>query len=68
MATFTILCYLLYISNINLQSLISFNGAVVGYSYVIVIPIGIHLKCLWKDRSSGFVDDDDEHNQGIMMN
>jgi hypothetical protein len=48
-------CYAFYISGINLQALISFNGAVVGYSYVIVIPIWIHLKCVWYDRSSGFI-------------
>ena len=52
---FVLVSYLVYISGINLQALISFNGAVVGYSYVIVIPIWIHLKCVWYDRSSGLV-------------
>ena len=46
-------CYALFASGTNLQALISFNGAVVGYSYVIVIPIWIHLKCVWYDKSSG---------------
>jgi len=55
---FVLVSYLVYISGINLQALISFNGAVVGYSYVIVIPIWIHLKCVWYDRSSGYVEDD----------
>ena len=55
---FVLVSYLVYISGINLQALISFNGAVVGYSYVIVIPIWIHLKCVWYDRSSGYIEGD----------
>ena len=53
--TFSLLCYFFYLSGIQLQTLISFNGAVVGYSYVIVIPIGIHLQCVWNKKSSGYI-------------
>ena len=65
---FVLICLLVYLSGIHLQALISFNGAVVGYSYVIVIPIWIHLKCVWYDRSSGQVKDDPEHNALIEPN
>ena len=56
---FVLVSYLVYISGVNLQALISFNGAVVGYSYVIVIPIWIHLKCVWYDKSCGYVEGDE---------
>jgi len=40
-------------SRVNLQVLYALNGALLGYSNVIIIPIWVHLKCLWWDRSSG---------------
>lgn len=45
--------YAIYISNLNLITIFSFNGAVIGYTYVFVIPIWIHFKCVWFDKSSG---------------
>lgn len=36
--------------------------------YVIIIPVAIHLKCLYYDRSAGYIKDDDEHNKQIVQN
>lgn len=47
--------YLVYVSGIHLEVMISINGAVVGFSYVVVIPIWLHLKCVFFDRSSGYI-------------
>lgn len=45
--------YGIYVSNLNLITIFAFNGAVIGYTYVFIIPIWIHLKCIWFDRSCG---------------
>lgn len=52
---FILISYLVYVSGVHLQILISFNGAVVGYIYVVIIPIWIHFKCVYYDRSSGYI-------------
>lgn len=57
---FILVSYGVYASGVHLQVLISINGAVVGYTYVIVIPIWIHLKCVWYDKSSGAIEGDEE--------
>jgi hypothetical protein len=36
--------------------------------YVIIIPVAIHLKCIYFDRSAGYVEGDYEHNKGIVQN
>ena len=41
------------------MSIYAFNGAVTGFFYVLLIPIAIHLKCVWLDHSSGFVEKDE---------
>lgn len=50
--------YFVYISGIHLEVMITINGAVIGFTYVIVIPIWFHLKCVFFDRSSGYVEND----------
>ena len=54
--------YLVFVSGINLQTIYSLNGAVLGYIYIILFPIAIHLKCVFYDRSSGVIEDDEEWN------
>ena len=39
----------------QLQTIYAINGAVIGYIYVILIPIFIHFKCVWVDRTSGTI-------------
>lgn len=36
--------------------------------YVIIIPVAIHLKCLYMDKSSGYIDGDYEYNKQIIQN
>lgn len=61
------MCLWFYYSNVTLQTLYAINGAVLGYSNVIVVPIWIHLKCLW-DRNSGHIEDDFDHNLQLKPN
>jgi hypothetical protein len=49
------LSYLIYGIDIDIAMLIEINGSIVGVIYVILIPIGIHLKCVYFDKSSGHV-------------
>jgi len=35
--------------------MIAVNGAIVGYFYIVLIPIFIHFKCVFVDKSSGFI-------------
>ena len=65
---FTFVCLLIYISGIQLQSLINFAGAVVGYFYIIAIPIAVHFKCVWFNKSSGFIENDEERNSEVKLN
>lgn len=46
---------LVYILGANFQLLYTVNGSVVAFSYVIVIPVWVHLKCIWYDGSSGTI-------------
>lgn len=39
-------------------------GFILGFA----VPIFIHVKCTFYDRSSGFVKGDDDRNLGITMN
>ena len=57
-----------YILGANFQLLYSLNGSVIAFSYVLVIPVWIHLKCVWFDRSSGTIKGDDEWNSQIVPN
>ena len=65
---FILVSYAVYASGVHLQVLISINGAVVGYIYVIIIPIWIHLKCVWFDKSSGAIEGDEESKKEIEQN
>jgi hypothetical protein len=55
-------CYLLFATGVNLRTLIIIDGAVIKFMCVIVTPIWIHLKCVFYDKSSGYVLDDPERN------
>ena len=57
-----------FMLGVNLKSLLSINGAVLGYFYVILIPIWVHLKCIYFNRSSGFIENDEEWNSKIVLN
>lgn len=57
-----------FMSGINLDTIFSLNGAVLGYLYIIVLPIVVHLKCIYFDKSSGFIEDDEEWNNNIVQN
>ena len=57
-----------FMSGINLQTILSLNGAVLGYIYIILFPIYVHLKCIYSDRSCGFIENDEEWNSKIVLN
>ena len=55
-------------SGIHLSTLFSLNGALLGYVYIILIPIYMHLKCIYYDRSSGLIEDDEDWNRSLVQN
>lgn len=57
-----------FLSNVYVEVTISINGAVVSYIYVLLIPIIIHFKCVYFDKSSGTIIGDEEHNMQICPN
>ena len=59
---------LVFMSGINLQTIYSLNGAVLGYIYIIVFPIWMHFKCVFSDKSSGYIESDEEWNRNIVQN
>ena len=65
---FILMCFLVFVSGARLQFLINIEGAIIGYIYVMVIPIWIHLKCVWYDKSSGTVEGDEQRNRQVVPN
>jgi hypothetical protein len=59
---------IVYVFGVQVQTIFVINGSVVGYLYVILIPVWMHLKCVWVDRSSGTIEGDEEWNQRIQKN
>jgi hypothetical protein len=55
-------------SGVTLQTLYSLNGAIMGYTVAIVFPIWLHLKCIWYDRSSGCILNDEDWNRRLKPN
>lgn len=49
---------MVYALGINLQTIFVINGTIIGYLYVFVVPIWMHFKCVWVDRSSGTIEGD----------
>ena len=42
-----------FLSNVQLQTMIKIDGAIVVSSLSIIFPVVMHLKCVLADRSSG---------------
>ena len=60
--------YGLFATGINLRTLVLLDGAVTKFVSVIVTPIWMHLKCIFYDRSSGYIEGDEEWNSQILPN
>lgn len=63
-----LLSYLIFVSGINLKTMIEINGSVLGFLIGFAAPVFIHLKCTFYNKSSGFVKGDDARNAEIAMN
>jgi hypothetical protein len=59
---------IVYLSGVHLETLVIINGAIVGFTYVILIPIWLHLKCLLYDNSCGYIEGDEERNALVKLN
>jgi hypothetical protein len=57
-----------YESGVKLAVMLSINGAVIGYIYVIIIPVWVHLKCVFFDRTGGQIEGDEDWNARIKPN
>jgi uncharacterized protein YybS (DUF2232 family) len=62
------LSLLIYETGLNFQLMYALNGSLIAFVYVIIIPIWIHFKCVWYDRSSGFIENDPEWNKDLTPN
>ena len=49
------LTYALYATGVTIDTLVVLDGSVTKFFSVIVTPIWIHLKCVYYDKSSGFI-------------
>lgn len=52
------LSFIVYLWGISLDVLTTTNGAIIGFFYILAIPILMHLKCVYYDRSSGQIEGD----------
>lgn len=50
--------FLVYLTGVHVDTMIETNGAVLGYCNSLLLPILLHLKCIYYNRSSGTIDDD----------
>jgi hypothetical protein len=57
-----------YLADVHLDTMVEINGAVFGYCNSILLPIIMHLKCIYYDKSSGSIGNDHEHNAQIVKN
>lgn len=53
-----LICFGVYESGVDLITIFAFNGAVIAYLNVLVIPIWLHLKCIWYNKSGGRIEGD----------
>ena len=60
--------YIVFATGVNLSTIFALNGAILGYIYIILFPIYMHFKCLFIDRSSGMIENDDEWNSSLVPN
>ncbi len=71
-AVYIIICvvgsYFVYVSGLSLDVMITLNGAVIIFFYMLVIPIWVHFRCVFWSRSSGYIEDDPEWNREIVLN
>ena len=57
-AAILLLSLYIYFAQFKLQTIINVTGAFFLATGNIIMPIVIHLKCVLKDRSSGFIEGD----------
>ena len=43
------------------------NGAVIGFLCMVFVPIAVHLKCVWIDRSSGQIESASEEENNLIQ-
>jgi hypothetical protein len=46
----------MYLLKVSIDTLISINGSIVGNLIVIVIPICLHIKCVFFDKKCGNIE------------
>ena len=57
------LTYALFATGVTIQTLVVLDGSVTKFISVIFTPIWIHLKCIYYNKSSGFIEGEDERNR-----
>jgi len=56
------------ILNVSIQAIINFDGAFILVLLDVILPMWIHYRCIFKDRHSGYIEDDEEWNASIQPN
>jgi hypothetical protein len=59
----------MYLSQVSIDTLININGSIVGNLIVIVIPIWLHIKCVFFDKKCGNIEEDlVENTENVSCN
>ncbi len=48
--------FVVYFVGVKISVIIELNGSVIGFLYIFIIPILVHLKCIWYDKRCGEVE------------
>ena len=63
-----LVCLFVYETGLSFQVMYAINGTVIALHYTTIVPIWIHFKCIWYDRSSGTIENDPEWNSQLKPN
>ena len=63
------LAYLIYALGVKVSTIIEINGSVIGFLYVFLIPIAVHIKCVYftKHDENGELVVEEEDENGNMV-
>lgn len=42
-----LICLIVKLTSISAETLIELNGSVISFIFIVIIPVGIHVKCVY---------------------
>jgi hypothetical protein len=55
-ATIVLVCIGVKFSNVSLTTILTINGTILGFACIYVLPIGLHVKCIFFTQPSPLIE------------